>query len=65
MKATPLAQRTVGTSDGVERAPGTEEQAPSPVSEEARTGLPEQRAAWEDWTSLATADPAFWLKSPG
>ena len=61
----------MSSTPDVSEAPGTEhaEAAPSPALPggepaiaDARRAVPREAGTEEDWTSMATGDPALWLK---
>lgn len=62
MEATPAASNTsdITGTDGKEGRVSDHKRFVGPRS--ASAGVHKEADAQEDWPSLATADPAFWLK---
>ena len=51
-----------GTMDGKEGLPLMGKRSSAAGPQNAQAGVHKERDAQEDWASLATSDPAFWLK---
>lgn len=64
MEAKPATSNAPGTGrmDGKEGLPLTGKRSSAAGPHDAQAGVHKEKDAQEDWASLATLDPAFWLK---
>ena len=64
MEAKPATSNapSTGRMDGKEGLPLTGKRSSAAGSQDAQAGVRKKGDAQEDWASLATSDPAFWLK---
>jgi len=63
MEATPARSNAPGATDGKEGQ--TLAGKKTSAADTAQDGVRKGTDAQEDWASLATTDPAFWLKGLG
>jgi hypothetical protein len=64
MEAKPATSNApgMGGTDGKEGLPLTGKRSSAAGPQNAQAGVHKEGDAQEDWASLATSDPAFWLK---